>query len=341
MGLCQAAKNLRKHRVSFEEASSVFYDPLAVTGADPDHSEGEERLVTFGMSPASFSLCPILSVVRQSASSVLVSQLSLKGAFMKKVKSTSDKLRAEYKRSDFKKLERGKYYERMRASSNVVVLDPEVAAVFPNSAAVNKALHSLVEVADLSDVDSSFGLARQAYEEVAPLTLSSAVPQNIRGEYDDARRLWAFGRFRNNFYGWASLQAAIILEGALRSRLKEVGIEPSPQDGLAKLFGTALSKGLLREQAVRTSQYLKELFDLYDFRRTLDRELAELSAELGQAYEAARLEDLIDSLAAMIRRVRNDAAHGLGTSAATGATAKHHLEVVKAMVDALFCRRDE
>jgi len=67
---------------------------------------------------------------------------------MKKVKSTSDELRAEYKRSDFTKLERGKYYDRIRASSNVVVLDPEVAAVFPNSAAVNKALHSLVEVAE-------------------------------------------------------------------------------------------------------------------------------------------------------------------------------------------------
>ena len=67
---------------------------------------------------------------------------------MKKVKSATDELRPEYKRSDFKKLERGKYFERVRASSNVVVLDPEVAAVFPNSAAVNKALHSLVEVAE-------------------------------------------------------------------------------------------------------------------------------------------------------------------------------------------------
>lgn len=66
---------------------------------------------------------------------------------MKKVKFTSDELRAEYRRSDFKKLERGKYYKRIRAGSNVVVLDPEVAAVFPNSAAVNRALHSLVEVA--------------------------------------------------------------------------------------------------------------------------------------------------------------------------------------------------
>ena len=46
----KARQNLHKHGVSFEEASSVFYDPLAVTGADPDHSEGEERLIAFGMS---------------------------------------------------------------------------------------------------------------------------------------------------------------------------------------------------------------------------------------------------------------------------------------------------
>jgi hypothetical protein len=67
---------------------------------------------------------------------------------MKKNKSISQELRAQYKRSDFKKLERGKYFERMQASSNVVVLDREVAAVFPNSVAVNKALHSLVEVVE-------------------------------------------------------------------------------------------------------------------------------------------------------------------------------------------------
>ena len=48
----KAAKNLRKHEVSFEEAVSVFYDPLAVTGADPDHSEDEQRFVTFGVSEA-------------------------------------------------------------------------------------------------------------------------------------------------------------------------------------------------------------------------------------------------------------------------------------------------
>jgi septum formation inhibitor-activating ATPase MinD len=66
---------------------------------------------------------------------------------MKKAKPDSDELRAEYARSDFSRIERGKYAARMKASSNVVVLDPEIAAVFRNSVDVNKALHSLVDVA--------------------------------------------------------------------------------------------------------------------------------------------------------------------------------------------------
>jgi uncharacterized DUF497 family protein len=46
----KAAANLRKHGVSFEEAATVFRDTLSATGADPDHSLGEERYVTFGVS---------------------------------------------------------------------------------------------------------------------------------------------------------------------------------------------------------------------------------------------------------------------------------------------------
>lgn len=46
----KAAANARKHKVSFEEASSAFGDNLAVTGADPDHSVEEERWITFGVS---------------------------------------------------------------------------------------------------------------------------------------------------------------------------------------------------------------------------------------------------------------------------------------------------
>ncbi len=46
----KAATNLRKHRVSFEEAATVFRDTLSATAADPDHSVGEDRYVTFGVS---------------------------------------------------------------------------------------------------------------------------------------------------------------------------------------------------------------------------------------------------------------------------------------------------
>jgi hypothetical protein len=59
-----------------------------------------------------------------------------------------DELRAEYKRSDFPEgLVRGKYAKRMRESSNIVVLKPEVAQAFPNEDAVNAALLSLIELA--------------------------------------------------------------------------------------------------------------------------------------------------------------------------------------------------
>lgn len=46
----KADSNVRKHMVSFAEGATVFGDPLAVTLADPDHSEDEERYVTFGVS---------------------------------------------------------------------------------------------------------------------------------------------------------------------------------------------------------------------------------------------------------------------------------------------------
>jgi uncharacterized DUF497 family protein len=46
----KAATNLGKHRVSFDEAVTSFYDPLAATFNDPDHSAGEPRLITIGYS---------------------------------------------------------------------------------------------------------------------------------------------------------------------------------------------------------------------------------------------------------------------------------------------------
>lgn len=46
----KAAANQAKHDVSFDEATTAFGDPFAVTIPDPDHSLHEERQIIFGMS---------------------------------------------------------------------------------------------------------------------------------------------------------------------------------------------------------------------------------------------------------------------------------------------------
>jgi hypothetical protein len=46
----KAAGNLHKHRISFREAASVFGDSLDATFPDPDHSAGEDRFITVGLS---------------------------------------------------------------------------------------------------------------------------------------------------------------------------------------------------------------------------------------------------------------------------------------------------
>lgn len=67
---------------------------------------------------------------------------------MKKArKVAAEELRSEYKRSDFGALVRGKYTEQLKANSNIVVVDPELAEIFPNAAAVNAALRSLAQIA--------------------------------------------------------------------------------------------------------------------------------------------------------------------------------------------------
>lgn len=46
----KAELNQRKHQVSFEEASTVFSDPLAKLASDPDHSRDEHRMILIGYS---------------------------------------------------------------------------------------------------------------------------------------------------------------------------------------------------------------------------------------------------------------------------------------------------
>lgn len=59
----KATENIAKHGVTFEEAASIFSDPLAITYPDPDHSIGEERVLTFGISNQG-RLLAVISVER-------------------------------------------------------------------------------------------------------------------------------------------------------------------------------------------------------------------------------------------------------------------------------------
>lgn len=64
---------------------------------------------------------------------------------MKTIKS--EEMRKEYKREDLGKGTRGKYFAKYQKGTNLVLLSPDVAAVFPDDASVNEALRGLMKVA--------------------------------------------------------------------------------------------------------------------------------------------------------------------------------------------------
>ena len=59
-----------------------------------------------------------------------------------------DELRSEYDFSQLRGRVRGKYVERYQAGTNLVLLEPNVAAAFPDAEAVNEALRLLIKVAE-------------------------------------------------------------------------------------------------------------------------------------------------------------------------------------------------
>ena len=64
------------------------------------------------------------------------------------MKNAKDEMRPEYKRSDFKKLERGKFYAEAIKGTSVALLDPAIAKAFPTSEAVNEALLGLLTLTE-------------------------------------------------------------------------------------------------------------------------------------------------------------------------------------------------
>jgi hypothetical protein len=75
----------------------------------------------------------------------------------KEVDELEDELRPEY---DFAKMQggvRGKYVQRYRSGTNLVLLDPDIAKAFPTDASVNEALRLLLQIADRQKQSSPVG----------------------------------------------------------------------------------------------------------------------------------------------------------------------------------------
>ncbi len=66
----KAKSNIKKYCVTFDEAVTVFYDPLAATFADPDHSDDEDRFITVGYSTRA-QLLVICHVERDDATRLM------------------------------------------------------------------------------------------------------------------------------------------------------------------------------------------------------------------------------------------------------------------------------
>ncbi|HHT9104750.1 MAG TPA: BrnT family toxin [Candidatus Wujingus californicus] len=127
---------------------TVFYDPLSATFDDPDHSVGEQRSITVGYSSRG-RLLVVSHTERGKTLRIISARLATtqeRKRHESYSKKNSDELRPEYN-FDYSKAVRGKYYKRiLDEGANVVMLEPDVAKAFVNSAAVNDALRSLLDL---------------------------------------------------------------------------------------------------------------------------------------------------------------------------------------------------
>ena len=142
----KAWANERKHGVSFEEATGAFDDPRSLTIPDPEHSLEEDRFVSIGRT-ARDRIVVVVHTLRGETIRLISARRRPRprSVPMKKRRSSRhDAVRREY---DFSAGERGRYAGRLRNGARIVVLEPEVARVFPDSRSVNRALRMIAEIA--------------------------------------------------------------------------------------------------------------------------------------------------------------------------------------------------
>ena len=73
----KAQLNFSKHGISFEEASTIFGDPLSITSPDPDHSEEEARWISIGVS-TNFKTIVVVHTDRAETLRIISARLATK-----------------------------------------------------------------------------------------------------------------------------------------------------------------------------------------------------------------------------------------------------------------------
>ena len=141
----KASENLKKHKVSFDEAASAFADPFALTFDDPDHSLEERRYITIGTS----SKPRIVFISHADRGDDHVRIISAGRRHQRKPMPTKnlassrvDELRPEYDLASLTGRVQGKYHARATAGTTMVLLEPDVAEVFTDGKSVNQTLRS-------------------------------------------------------------------------------------------------------------------------------------------------------------------------------------------------------
>jgi len=144
----KAASNLSRHRVSFEEALTVFSDPLARIFDDEDHSVEERREIIIGHSSQRRLL--VVCFTAQGGRlefSVREQRQEESGRIMKKTSRARRIRREEMRREhqfDYRKSRPNRFAPLMKGGTVAVVLDPDVASVFRSPEAVNSLLRSVI-----------------------------------------------------------------------------------------------------------------------------------------------------------------------------------------------------
>lgn len=152
----KAIRNSEKHRVSFEEAATVFEDPLYVTVVDEEHSIAEDRFIAVGLSHQGRLLVVAHAEAKGRTRIIMPGQQpGVRRSSMPNQSSRDDyDLRDEYDLATMTVLPRGRYAPGRRAGRNVIVLAPDVAEAFPTDEAVNEALRLVLRMAALAPLHS-------------------------------------------------------------------------------------------------------------------------------------------------------------------------------------------